>query len=117
MIERRGVTEAQTSYLGPFGVDETCFDCVVQSGAVLSQPEIGCRAVTVQDAVLGVGGQGLAVETHRQSVLAMLAGLVTATHALQEFSFAQAGRAGAGRSFNPFHRHGRRDHRRGRGGG
>lgn len=105
VIERRGVTEGQTSYLGPFGVDETSFDCVVQSGAVLAQSEIGCGAVTVQDAVLRVCGQGLAVQMHSQSVLPLLAGLVTAAHTLQEFCFAQAwGDKGAGarRSVRPF---------------
>lgn len=79
----------QTSYLWPFGVDETRFDGVVQSGVVLAQSEISCRAVTEQDAVLGVGGQSVAVEAHGQSVLPLLAGLVTAPHALQELRFAQ----------------------------
>ena len=104
MIEQRGVTAGQSSYLGPFGVDEACFDRVVQSRAVLAQSEIGCRAVAVQDAVLGVGGEGLAVETHGQSVLPLLAGLVTAPHTLQEFCFAQTRRAG--RSVGPFQRRG-----------
>lgn len=85
-----GVARGQTSYLGPFGVDETCFDCIIQSGAVLAQSEIGGGAVAVQDAVLGVGGQGFTVEAHGQSILSLLAGLVTATHTLQEFCFAQA---------------------------
>lgn len=107
-----GVTEGQTSYLGPFGVDKTCFDCIVQRGAVLAQSEIGCGAVTVQDTVLGVSGQGLAVETHSQSILPLLAGLVTATHALQEFRFAQAARAGW--TIPPLHSLGWRDYRRGR---
>lgn len=95
------ITGGLIPYLGPFWVDETCFDSIVQSGAVLPQSEIGCRAVTVQDTVLGVGRQGLAVEPHGQSILPLLTGLITATYALQEFRFAQA--AGAGWSARPFH--------------
>lgn len=106
MIGRRGVTGGQTSYLGPFGVDDTCFDCVIQSRAVLAQSEIRRRAVAVQDAVLGVGGERLAVEMHGEGVLPLLARLVTAANALQELGLAQAGGAGARRSVHPLHRWG-----------
>lgn len=91
-------TRGQT-YLGPLGVDQTGLDGVVQGGAVLAQPEIGGGAVAVQDAVLGVGGQGFGVEAHGQGVLPLLAGLVTAPNALQEFGLAQA--AGAGGPLRP----------------
>lgn len=107
-----------SSYLGPFRIDESCFDGVVQRHAVLAQSEVGGRAVAVQDAVLGVGSQGLSVEAHGQGVVPLLAGLVTATHTLQELSFAEAGgAAAAGRPLRPLQRLGRRHHRRGRGGG
>ena len=106
MIGRRGVSGGQTSYLGPFGVDDTGFDCVVQSRAVLAQSEVRCRAVAVQDAVLGVGGERLAVEMHGEGVLPLLARLVTAADALQELGLAQARGAGAGRAVRPLHRRG-----------
>ena len=88
---------AAPSYLGPLGVDEPGLEGVVQRGAVLAQTQVGGRAVAVQDAVLGVRGQGLAVEAHGQRVLPLLAGLVTAPHALQELGLAEGGGgAGAG---------------------
>lgn len=105
---------ARTTYLGPLGVDQTCLDGVIQGGAVLAQPEIGGGAVAVQDAVLGVGGQGFGVEAHGQGVLPLLAGLVTAPHALQEFGLAEA--AGAGRPVDPPEGVGRRRHGDGGGG-
>lgn len=105
---------AGASYLGPLGVDQARFDGVVQGGAVLAQPQVGGRAVTVQDAVLRVGAQGFAVEAHGQGKLPLLAGLVTAANALQEFRLAQA--AGAGRPLSPPRGPGRRRHRDGRGG-
>lgn len=43
---------------------------------------------------MGVGTQGFGVEAHGQGVLPLLAGLVTAANALQEFGLAQAARAG-----------------------
>lgn len=109
-MERRG----RPTYLGPLGVDQTCLDGVIQGGAVLAQPEIGGGAVAVQDAVLGVGGQGLGVEAHGQGVLPLLAGLVTAPHALQEFGLAEA--AGAAGPLGSPEGVGRRRHGDGGGG-
>lgn len=109
---------AGSTYLRPLGVDQTGLDGVIQGGAVLAQPEIGGGAVAVQDAVLGVSGQGFGVEAHGQAVLPLLAGLVTAPDALQEFGLAEA--AGAARPLGPPEGGGRRRHRdggRGREGG
>lgn len=83
------------AHLGPLGVDDLRFDGIVQGRGVLAQTQVGRRAVAVQDTVLGVRAQGLAVETHGQGELPLLAGLVAAPHALQELSLAQA--SGAGR--------------------
>lgn len=58
---------------------------------------------------MGVGAQGFGVEAHGQGVLPLLAGLVTAANALQEFGLAQA--AGAGRPLRPPEGLGRRGRR------
>lgn len=81
----------RTSYLRPLGVDEPRFDGVVQSRAVLAQPQVRGGAVAVQDAVLRVGAEGLRVQTYGQGEVPLLAGLVTAPHTLQKFSLAQGG--------------------------
>lgn len=91
----------RTSYLGPLGVDEASLDGVVQSGAVLTQPQVRRRAVAVQDAVLWVGAERFRVEAHGQLELPLLAGLVTATHPLQELGFAQDSRSRTGRPVRP----------------
>lgn len=107
-VHRSRNAGGRTAYLGPLGVDQTCLDGVVQGGAVLAQPEVGGGAVAVQDAVLGVGGQGFGVEAHGQGVLPLLAGLVTAPDALQELGLAEA--AGAARPLGPPEGVGRRRH-------
>lgn len=79
----------QTSYLGPFGVDEASLDGVVQGGAVLAQAEVGGRAVAVQDAVLRVGVQGVSVQVDGRLEVAALARLVALLHLLHELRFAE----------------------------
>lgn len=82
------------SYLGPLGVEQACLDGVVQGSLVLSQFEVGGRAVAVEDAVLRVGAQGLSVQLHGRLEVALLARLVAPPHLLHELSFAQSGSFG-----------------------
>lgn len=81
---------SRLTYLGPLGIELTSFFSIIQSRLVLSHFEKGCRTVTVQDAVLRVGLQGLAVQMDGRLEVAALTRLVALLHFLHEVRFAEA---------------------------
>lgn len=79
------------SHLWPFGVQESCFDGIIQGLVILLDFHVGCRSITVEDAVLRINSQSLVVQHDSGMKITIVASLVALADFLNKFSFAQHG--------------------------
>lgn len=79
------------SHLWPFGVQESCFDGIIQGLVILLDFHVGCRSITVEDAVLRINSQSLVVQHDSGMKITIMASLVALADFLNKFSFAQHG--------------------------
>lgn len=80
----------RSTYLWPLWIEPTGFFGILQSGLVLAQFEERSWPVTVQDAVLWIGLQSLAVQTHGLLEVTPLTCLIALSHFLHELCLAEA---------------------------
>lgn len=86
--------QCRHSYLWPLGVQKLGLDGVVQSSLVLLDLHICCRAVAVEDAILGIDPQGFAIEKDGSMVVTRVASLVALSYLLHKLSLTQGWPAG-----------------------